>query len=206
MQSEPRQYRDAILTTNATDHQPLLDLEQDQVVVPNRHRLPQLAAAAIMGLLETLDSGITDLVGQWNGYSTGLVTLLVAIVSYRIVSHREPDVHPMLLAKQSSASTVRNEGESAVYRSHAAPHSMPLNAGLNVKDPGASKWARGRDGDLRDVWRKATGAGAESAALGKILTVLGSEKVVEHKLGMSQAPPPPSDCLPNRRLVWSLGD
>ncbi|KEY71569.1 hypothetical protein S7711_06029 [Stachybotrys chartarum IBT 7711] len=136
-----------------------------------------------MGLLETLDSGITELVGQWNGYSTGLVTLLVAIVSYRLVSHREPDVHPMLLAKQSVASTVRNEGESAVYRSHSAPHSMPLNSGLNVKDPGSSKWARGRDGDLRDIWRRAAGSDStDAAALGKILTVLGSEKVIEHKL------------------------
>lgn len=140
-----------------------------------------------MGILETLDSGITELVGQWNGYSTGLVTLLVAIVSYRLVSHREPDVHPMLLAKQSVASTVRNEGESAVYRSHAAPHSMPLNSGLNVKDPGSSKWARGRDGDLRDIWRRAAGSDStDTAALGKILTVLGSEKVIEHKLGMLQ--------------------
>jgi hypothetical protein len=139
-----------------------------------------------MGFLESLDSGITDFVGQWNGYSTGLVTLLVAIVSYRIVSHREPDVHPLLLAKQASASTVRNEGESAVYRSHAAPHSMPLNGGLNVKDPGTSKWARGRDGDLRDVWRKATGVSAnetENTVRAKISTVLGSEKVIEHNLG-----------------------
>lgn len=135
-----------------------------------------------MGLLESLDSGITGLVGQWNLYSTALVTVLVAVVSYRMVTLREPDVHPMLLARQAVASPVRHEGESAVYRSQAAPHSMPLNSGLMVKDPGVSKWSRGRNGDLRDVWRKAAGGG-EDGAPGKILTVLGSENVVEHKLG-----------------------
>ncbi|KJZ74152.1 hypothetical protein HIM_06383 [Hirsutella minnesotensis 3608] len=134
-----------------------------------------------MGLLESLDSGVTGLVGQWNAYSTGLMTLLVALVTYRIMSAREPDVHPMLLARQSVSSSVRNEGESAVYRSPAAPHGMPLCTGLNVKDPGASKWSRGRDGDLRDVWRKAVDGG-DDGAKGRILTVLGSENVIEHKL------------------------
>ena len=135
-----------------------------------------------MGLLESLDSGVTGLVGQWNGYSTGLVTLLVALITYRIMSSREPDVHPMLLARQAIAATVRNEGESAIYRCQAAPHGMPLNSGLNVKDAGVSKWSRGRDGDLRDIWRKAA-AGAEDGARGRLLTVLGSENVLEHKLG-----------------------
>ncbi|POR37198.1 Uncharacterized protein TPAR_02598 [Tolypocladium paradoxum] len=134
-----------------------------------------------MGLLESLDSGLTGLVGQWNAYSTGLVTLLVAVVTYRIMSSREPDVHPMLLTRQAIAASVRNEGESAVYRCQAAPHGMPLNSGLNVKDAGVSKWARGRDGDLRDIWRKAA-AGADDGARGRLLTVLGSENVVEHKL------------------------
>lgn len=135
------------------------------------------------GILETIDTGVTGLLGQWNGYSTGLVTLLVAIISYRIVSSREPDIHPMLLARQAYPSNVRNEGESAVYRSLSAPHGMPLNSGLNVKDPGASKWSRGRDGDLRDIWRKAA-TGGEDGAKGKLMTVLGSEKVIEHKMGM----------------------
>lgn len=136
-----------------------------------------------MGVVETLDSGITGLIGQWNLYSTGLVTLLLIIVSYHVVSARDPDVHPMLLARQSVPSSVRNEGESAVYRSQASPHGMPLNSGLNVKDEGASKWSRGRDGDLRDVWRKAV-KGGENGAKGKLLTVLGSQNVVEHNLGV----------------------
>jgi hypothetical protein len=88
----------------------------------------------------------------------------------------------MLLARQAVPSTVRNEGESAVYRSQAAPHGMPLNSGLNVKDTGVSKWSRGRDGDLRDIWRKVV-EGGENGAKGRLLTVLGSQKVNEHKLG-----------------------
>lgn len=135
-----------------------------------------------MGVLESLDSGLTGLVGQWNGYSTGLVTVLVAIVSYQLMNMKDPDVHPMLLARQATAATVRSEGQSAVYRSLAAPHSMPLNPGLNVKDAGASKWSRGRDGDLRDVWRKVV-SGSDSGAKGRLLTVLGSENVVTHNLG-----------------------
>lgn len=137
-----------------------------------------------MGVFDTIDAGLTSLVGQWNLYSTGLATLLVLLVSYRVISSREPDVHPMLLARQSVPSTVRNEGQSAVYRSQVSPHGMSLNSGLNIKDPGASKWARGRDGDLRDVWRKAA-LGGENGAKGRILTVLGSQKVIEHKPGES---------------------
>ncbi|OLN84923.1 Long chain acyl-CoA synthetase 7, peroxisomal 1 [Colletotrichum chlorophyti] len=134
-----------------------------------------------------LDEGVSGLFGQWNTYTTAIVTFLVAIVSYRIFSSQDPDTHPMLLARQAQGSPVRQAGESPVYRSHSSPHGMPLNSGLNVKDPGASKWARGRDGDLRDIWRRAaTGASEEDgkphSAKGRLLTVLGSENVVEHKL------------------------
>lgn len=135
-----------------------------------------------MGLLENLDSGLSDLFGQWNIYSTALATALVLLISYRIMSAQEPDAHPLLLARQSMPSAVRNEGESATYRSSAVPHGMPLNQGLNVKEPGAPKWSRGRDGDLRDIWRKVV-AGGDNGAMGRLLTVLGSEKVIEHKLG-----------------------
>ncbi|KAF6845167.1 AMP-dependent synthetase ligase [Colletotrichum musicola] len=138
-------------------------------------------------LMLQLDEGVSGLFGQWNNYTTGLVTLLVAIVTYRIMSSQDPDTHPMLLARQAQGSPVRQPGESPVYRSHSAPHGMPLNNGLNVKDPGASKWSRGRNGDLRDIWRKAAnGPSAEdgnvSGGKGRLLTVLGSENVIEHKL------------------------
>ncbi|KAI1812338.1 hypothetical protein GGS20DRAFT_587630 [Poronia punctata] len=136
-------------------------------------------------LLAQLDEGLTSLVGQWNAYSTGIVTLLVVLITYSVINRVEPDIHPMLLARQGNGSPVRQEGESPIYRANSAPHSMPLNSGLNVKEPGASKWAQGRDGDLRDIWRKAVAGTSEDdgpKGKGRILTVLGTEKVVEHKL------------------------
>jgi hypothetical protein len=139
-----------------------------------------------MGLLESLDSLLSDFFSQWNSYSTALATALVILITYRITSATEPDAHPLLLARQSIPSSVRNEGESAVYRSQSAPHGMSLNAGLNVKDPGAPKFSRGRDGDLRDVWRKAVGG--DAVARGRLLTVLGSENVVEHQMGTRLSP------------------
>lgn len=132
-------------------------------------------------LVESLDAALSNLIVQWNVYSTGLVTLIVLVVTYSIVSSRDPDIHPLLLARQALPSAVRQEGESALYRAQAAPHAFPLNSGLNVKDAGASKYSRGRDGDLRDVWRKAV-VGGEKGARGRLMTVLGSE-VVEHRLG-----------------------
>lgn len=134
-----------------------------------------------MGVVESVDSALSGLLEQWNIYSTGLATLMVIAVTLKLAASREPDIHPMLLARQSNPSTVRHEGESAVYRTHAAPHTMPLNSGLNVKDEGASRWSRGRDGDLRDVWRRAA-TGGEGGATGKMLTVLGSQRVEEHKI------------------------
>lgn len=136
-----------------------------------------------MGLLETLDASISDLFSGWNGYSTALATALAVLVAYRIMSATEPDVHPLLLARQSLPSTVRSEGESAVFRSQSAPHGMTLNTGLNVKDPGAPKFSRGRDGDLRDVWKKVVNGG-ETGGRGRLLTVLGSENVLEHNPGV----------------------
>ncbi|RDA83353.1 hypothetical protein CP532_3724 [Ophiocordyceps camponoti-leonardi (nom. inval.)] len=134
-----------------------------------------------MGILDSIDNGLAWLFGQWNGYTTGLMTALVIVISYRIMTSREPDVHPLLLARQSVASAVRHEGESAVYRSQSAPHGLPLSSGLNVKEDGAPRWSRGRDGHLGDVWRRAV-SGGEDGAKGRLLTVMGSEKVVEHGL------------------------
>ncbi|KAK8066437.1 hypothetical protein PG997_013184 [Apiospora hydei] len=131
-------------------------------------------------MLGQLDQAISSLIGQWNGYSTAIVTAMVAIITYAIMTRVESDIHPMLLARQAQGSPVRNEGESPVYRGNSAPHGMPLNSGLNVKPAGAPKWSQGRDGDLRDVWRRVTsGAPAEEGRSGKgrILTVHGRENV-----------------------------
>lgn len=137
-------------------------------------------------LLGQLDQALSSLLSQWNGYSTGIVTALVAIITYAIMTRVDSEIHPMLLARQAQGSPVRNEGESPVYRGNSAPHGMPLNSGLNVKAPGASKWSQGRDGDLRDVWRRAANGSPKDegpqSAKGQILTVHGSERVTEHRL------------------------
>lgn len=133
-----------------------------------------------------LDESVTGLFGQWNAYTSVIMALFVGLITYQILMRRDSDTHPMLLARQAQASSVRQEGESPVYRSQSAPHSLPLNPGLNVKDPGASRWSRGRDGDLRDVWRQAINGvqdeGPTKGAKGRIFTVHGTEKVMEHSL------------------------
>ena len=67
------------------------------------------------------------------------------------------------------------------------PHSYPLKTGLNVKDPGAPKWTSGKDGDLRDVWKRALSGpvddgGKATGGPGKVLTVLGKEEVIEYSI------------------------
>ncbi|KAK3953046.1 hypothetical protein QBC32DRAFT_339914 [Pseudoneurospora amorphoporcata] len=141
---------------------------------------------AFDNLLLTLDEGITDFFAQWNIYSTIIVTAFIGFVTYQLSTRKDPDTHPMLLVRQSQGSAVRQPGQSPVYRGQSAPHSMPLQTGLNVKDPGASRWARGRDGDLRDIWRQAVAGvqedGPNKGAKGKILSVFGTEHVTEHSL------------------------
>ncbi|TGO64403.1 hypothetical protein BCON_0007g00530 [Botryotinia convoluta] len=138
-------------------------------------------------LMLYLDESITGVLSDWDLYSTLIVTVLIGFFAYTVVTSRDPDSHPMLLARQSQASPVRQEGQSAVFRNHTSPHGIPLNSGLNVKDPGDSKWTPGRNGDLRDIWRKAvTGAvdreGKETGDIGSLMTIYGSDKLVTHKL------------------------
>lgn len=143
-------------------------------------------------LLLKLDETVTQTLSEWDTYTTTLAAIIIAIFAYQVFTRTDPDAHPMLLARQAQASPVRQQGESAVYRSHGSPHGMDLNSGLNVKDAGASKWARGRNGDLRDVWRRAVNGpldadGKVSGERGRLLTVLGTEKVIEHDMGMYSA-------------------
>jgi len=138
-------------------------------------------------LMLKLDETITGVFGQWDIYTTTIFAVLISVFAYQVFTARDPDAHPMLLARQAQASPVRQEGQSPVFRSHSAPHGIPLNSGLSVKDPGDSKWSRGRDGDLRDVWRKTiTGPvdqeGKETGEIGGILTVLGTENIIVHNL------------------------
>ena len=136
-----------------------------------------------------LDETVTGIFGQWDIYTTTIAAILITFCAYQLFTSRDPDAHPMLLARQSHASPVRQAGESAVFRSLSTPHGIPLNSGLNIKDPGDSKWARGKDGDLRDVWRRVvSGAvdkdGKETGEIGNIITVLGTEQTIKHELGM----------------------
>lgn len=136
-------------------------------------------------ILSQFDAQLDQLLAGWNIYSTVITLVLVALIAQFLFSRQDPDTHPLLLARQSSASHVRQPGESAVYRSLEAPHSYPLRSGLGVKEPGAPKWTSGRDGDLRDIWKQALrGVHGQDGQLtgekGKFLKVLGREGVVEH--------------------------
>ncbi|GLI75180.1 hypothetical protein PoHVEF18_003433 [Penicillium ochrochloron] len=137
-------------------------------------------------ILEKLDAGVSEILADWNIYTTLFAGILAAFAIYSLVSNKDPDVHPFLLARQSTASPIRQTGESATYRSLETPYGFPLRSGLNVKDPGAPKWTAGRRGDLRDIWKTAVrGAlnedGTTSGKQGKIYTVLG-KNAVEHSL------------------------
>ena len=139
-------------------------------------------------LLQRFDAQLDQLFAGWSLSSTLICVVLVAILVYPVVFGKEPDFHPLLLARQSAPSAVRQNGESSAFRSLDSPHGYPLRSGLNVKDPEAPKWTSGRDGDLRDIWKQAIagpndGDGKPTGQQGKIFTVLGKEEVLEHDLG-----------------------
>ena len=131
-------------------------------------------------LLRQLDSKLDSLFSDWNIYTTILFTILCISLAFPLFFSAEPDVHPLLLARQATASPVRQPGESAVYRSHEVPHGFPLRTGLNVKDKDTPKWGRGRDGDLRDIWRQAlkretNSDGSDAGVPARIHTILGKD-------------------------------
>ncbi|KAK6384695.1 hypothetical protein LTS17_002258 [Exophiala oligosperma] len=135
---------------------------------------------------ERLDAAIAEFFSTWDGYTTLLVVVLAGLLIYPLLTSREPDTHPFLLARQSQIAPIRHSGESAVYRAIDIPHGYPLRTGLGVKDPGAARWSSGRPGDLRDIWRTAVrGAvkedGTPTGEKGKLSTVLGRDQVVQHQ-------------------------
>ncbi|KAI6787304.1 acetyl-CoA synthetase-like protein [Hortaea werneckii] len=143
-------------------------------------------AQSTQALLESLDYKIAEVLSEWGILTTLLALVILAFVAYPILYPDEPDTHPLLLARQSSAAPVRNKNESAAYRSPEVPYGYPLKTGLNVKDPGAPRWASGKDGDIRDIWREVQRGGSQDAdgktiTSGSIMTVLGKE-VVEHDI------------------------
>lgn len=134
------------------------------------------------GILESLDGQIEQLFSSWNSWSSLLVIALISTVTYSFVTAREPDTHPLLLSRQASVSQVRQPGESAVYRSVDTAHGLALRSGLNVKGAGASKWAAGKDGDLRDIWRAVVlGSGnRDDQTQHRLQTILGRERTLQH--------------------------
>lgn len=137
--------------------------------------------------IEKLDAQIASLFAEWGLVTTALALLIAVFIVYPVIYPDEPDTHPLLLARQAQPSPVRNKNESAVFRSPETPHGYPLRTGLNVKDDGAPKWATGKDGDIRDVWREVQRGGRTDSAgkivpKGAIVTVFGKEDVVEHSI------------------------
>ena len=98
-----------------------------------------------------IDAQLERFLSDWNIYTTLLATILALYIVSPLFFYTEPDAHPLLLARQCSASYVRQPKESAIFRSSEIPYGYPLKSGLNVKDPGQPKWQSGRDGDLRDI-------------------------------------------------------
>ena len=133
-------------------------------------------------LLESLDSQLDNLFADWNIYSTILTVSIIAYLFSSLFFGAEADTHPQLLAHQSSPFPVRKPGESAVYRAHDVPYGYPLHSGLNVKDEGTSKWAAGRDGDLRDIWKEALKTGEGTQKRGQIFSAKGRDKPIPHEL------------------------
>lgn len=142
--------------------------------------------ASESSVLEKLDTLVADVLADWNIYTTLVAGVVLTFAIYSVISSQDPDVHPFLLARQSTAAPIRQQNQSATYRCLETPHGLPLRFGLNVKDPGAPKWTGGRRGDLRDIWKTAIrGAlnedGTMSGKQGKIYTVLG-RKAIEYSL------------------------
>ena len=138
-------------------------------------------------LLERVDAQLDELFRGWNFLTFIILTVLLIVLIYPLVTARDPDTHPLLLSRQANVSPVRQPGESAIYRAHEVPYGYPLKSGLNVRDPNGPKYAGGRDGDLRSIWAKAVkgeGDGQEkpTGKVGKLITVRGTEKAVEHDL------------------------
>ena len=137
------------------------------------------------GILEALDAQLEQLFKPWNIWSSFLVLAIGLVTIYPLLTYKEPDTHPLLLSRQSNIAQVRQPKESAVYRSIETPHGLPLRSGLNVREEGQSKWSPGKDGDVRDVWRRVvTGTlndeGKPTGKRSTIQTVYGREEVETH--------------------------
>lgn len=142
-------------------------------------------------LLQKLDDAIASLFSNWDGYTLLLGIAIVAFVTHTLLTATDPDIHPLILARQSYPDRVRNAGESAIYRATDVPPGSPLRSGLGVRLPTDKPYSAGRDGDLRYIWMAVKreiklptvpGSTVQEAKQGKILTVMGRELTVNHDI------------------------
>lgn len=138
-------------------------------------------------ILTELDRLVTRTLSEWDHISTALFILSISSVIYFTIYTRAPDIHPLFLERQSQASPIRQKGESAIFRSYSTPHGTELSTGLNIRSLGESKWAHGKDGDLRDIWKKAISGsqdttGKNAGKIAKLLTLQGTSDLIEHDL------------------------
>lgn len=137
-----------------------------------------------MSIFQQLDSQLDQLLAGWSVYSSLLLIVLSLYFIYPVISHVDPEIHPFLLERQSAATRVRQPGETAIYRALETPHGYPLKSGLGIRDPGQPKWTVGRDGDLRDVWKRAclgkpVANDEKQKEMGLLKTISGNEEVLE---------------------------
>ena len=143
--------------------------------------------ASSTSFLKQLDTQLEHILSDWNIYTTLLAVALASFFLYPIFFSSEPDIHPLLLARQSSASRVRQAGESAVYHSLEIPYGYYMRTGLDLKDLDAPKWKSGRDGDLRDIWKHAVRGPIDHnrnslGDRGKLFYVQGNDRLREFEL------------------------
>ena len=144
-------------------------------------------APAMANAVEWLDAQLELFFADWNIWTSLLLFIAFFALIYPLIDPSEPDTHPLLLSRQASIAPVRQPGESAVYRALEVPHGFPLKSGLNVRAKGSSRWSAGKDGDIRDIWRRAVEGpasddGQPSGPPGEILTVYGKEEIEKHDL------------------------
>lgn len=138
-------------------------------------------------LFERADAQLDELFRGWNFLTLIILTVLLIILVYPLITAVNPDTHPLLLSRQANVSLVRQPGESAIHRALETPHGYPLKSGLSVRDANTPNYAEGKDGDLRSIWRQAIrgeidNSGNPTGKTGQIVTVRGTEKATEHDL------------------------
>ncbi|ODV94826.1 hypothetical protein PACTADRAFT_3716 [Pachysolen tannophilus NRRL Y-2460] len=77
--------------------------------------------------------------------------VIICLVYDTVYLESLKDVHELALKEQSSISSTRKTGESAIYRSMDVMHGLPLTFGLQIRH-GIYKV---RNGNLKDIWKLA---------------------------------------------------